>query len=175
MSDFNFSELIGVKADTEEPQTYEQSKASASITDFYKILDSIFENNDNFSKVLDNDKKKHFFNFQRQISIKHLKQVSFFNKNGINEVEVINCYHRIFRYQYGKKPDWLYTPREKSDKEKLKDKLKDFDKSVIIDFLNNNQMSMKDLRFRLEMYEEDTIQKLKSFQMHINGKDTIKK
>ena len=140
--------------------------------DLFKFVDCLFDVNQ-YKNVTNQDKKSNFFMVQRFMSIKFPLEADFLNVIGINEIHVMDHWHRVLTKKYHSKPGWIYTKSQK--KEKIKNKIDSIDKETISIYLKLKKMDRRDFDFKLLINQDDLVEELKKLEVSIkNNSDFFK-
>jgi hypothetical protein len=121
------------------------------IFDFIKIL---FENPKEYTKIKRYEKAKFYFITSRFMSIMYPIQANMFNVVGIDGPGVLDYWHENMSRLYKKVPSWIYV---KTAKKKKEEKLRMPSVEATKMYLNNLDMSLKDLKQAVKFFGEDAL------------------
>ena len=132
--------------------------------DFVKIS---FSKKEDYEKLKAYEKSKHFFMFNRFMSIKWPNNANLFNHFKIQPDRVLD-YWRSKTKQAGSTPKWIYT----STKSKKKDKgVKTPNEETIKEYLALKNIARKDFESAVSMFGEKTYEPIFKYQ---KMKDSLK-
>ena len=138
-----------------------------NVTKLFDYIKVFFENQEEYNKINDLQKAKHYFMLNRFMSIKYPIQALGFSNMRINGSAVSDCWH-IVANQYKRVPGWIFT-KTKSQTSKVAQYEPDDD--VLAFYLKRTMLSDKDYTFLKKMYPEELKVELKALekQMKTSG------
>ena len=134
--------------------------------ELFPFIDSLFDKKV-YATVPDSVKRKHFFMAQRFISIKFPEQVDFYNHVNINQVAVMDFWHRWLNIKYKSKPKWMYTKSVKKKSkvtDKVAEKLAKIKITTVKYYMKFHECSQDDFDFRAEIFPDGLLDELKKIE-----------
>lgn len=121
----------------------------------FDIINFIFTNDEEFSKLSDMILDQNFFIINRVFSIKYPLQAQAFNTSGISTANVIKCWKNFLNMKEGKGrvPYWCYTKGTKRAQEQKdsKSEIKSSDIKTYAEFYN---ISLRDTKVYADICPE---------------------
>lgn len=133
--------------------------------ELFDFIDVLFSKK-KYPQVPDSVKKKHFFMTHRFLSIKFPEQANFYNKVQINQVAVLDFWHKWLSSRYSKKPGWIYTKSTKKKKvdDKMAKKLGKIKTTTVNYFMKVKELCKDDYDFMIEIFPEEILAELKKVE-----------
>lgn len=123
--------------------------------DFTQIVDFIFKNRNNYSKLTDEDKKKFFFIINRKFSCQFPHQANFLNSKFIDKDSALDVWFNYLN-KMTNIPSWYWT---KYEKEKKHNKFSNKDIEIFKKY--NEHFNERDLEYILKYFEEEVKEEIK--------------
>lgn len=124
----------------------------------FNFIKVFFTDKNEYDKIDDNIKGRHFFMINRFMSITQPIRSDFFNFIGINQKECVDFWQNFMSLKYKKVPEWIYIKTSNKGKKtssiKDKDKL-DFNKELIKQYCIKNNISYKDFYSAIELFSNN--------------------
>lgn len=124
--------------------------------DFIQIVDCIFKNKNNYSKITDEDKINSFYIINKKFSIGKPEIANFFNNKHIDKASALDMWFLVFK-NTNKIPNWYWIKKTDKNKQKIKD-ISNQDKEMIMKYYDLNE---NDFEFLYKHYKEDVDNKIK--------------
>ena len=128
--------------------------------DFTNVVDSIFKNKNQYSKLTDEDKRKFFWIINRKFGVRYIKQSQFLNTRFIDKESCMDIWYLFFKNARAI-PSWYWA---KSKKKIKNSKIPSSDRKLL---LENTNLNDNDIEFMIEYYIDDLqyeIKKLKRLE-----------
>lgn len=137
--------------------------------ELFDFIGTLFDQQ-KYATVPDSVKKKWFFMVQRFVSIKYPLEADHFNKNGINQVVVMDFWASFLSRSYTRQPKWLFT-KANSKKADITDKTQvaiGKIKTTTVDYyLHVKKMDRRDFEFLKSIEPEYVLGQLKMLESAI--------
>lgn len=134
----------------------------------YDIINMMFTDHEEFSKLTDVILEKNFFIINRAFAIKYPLQASMFNNTDINKASVIKywAYFLSNKEGYGKVPYFIYTKgaKKSNDIKITKTNKINIDKNIIQEYCKRYHISIKDYNTLLNMFNSELIDDINKFK-----------
>jgi hypothetical protein len=118
--------------------------------DFVKIM---FTKRDQFDKIKNHNKKRHYFMINRFFAIKFPGNANMFNINGINGAAVVESWSLV-AMRFKSVPSWWYTKTKKANTT-AKDKYTPSEQAVQI-YMQKNEIGSREFK-ELEHFAKDSL------------------
>lgn len=131
--------------------------------ELFDFINVIFNNPEEYSKIPNGEKRKHFFMVNRRFAIQFPLQANVLQLNGISQEYVMDFWQTFMRQQYKKTPSWLYIKGVKKSVE-VKEKKQNISNKVIQEYAKFNNIQEKTVKDALEIFYDDMLKELKEFE-----------
>jgi len=129
----------------------------------FETLNALFSNKEYINNLTKESIKQNIFMINRRIAIKYPLQAQVFNNNKINSYDVLKFWSD-FLYTGQRPPGWIYTAGAVKSQAK-KDSKKEISASLIKQYCNYYNYSLKDIEACMKFYPEETIKEIKDFEI----------
>lgn len=117
-------------------------KTNSKDIDLFDFIKILFTKPNEYNKLNNYIKMKHFFMVNRFMSIQFPMEAQAFNINGISQAYVMDCW-QLVATKYGKVPGWIYTKLSKGAKNKPPYEAKP---DAVEMYLSLNEISMREYK-----------------------------
>jgi len=130
--------------------------------DFIKLM---FNKNE-YDKIPNHTKSKHFFMINRFCAIKFPIQANHLQHLNINPSEVIDYWQKTLSNLYSKTPNWMYI-KSKAKRQKIKDKY--ISEEVLKKYCNEFNTNKREVNDAIEIFGDKMIEELKNYEKIIKS------
>jgi len=125
-----------------------------------EIMDALFGNPAYIENMTPQQATQNLFMVLRRIAIQYPTQANMFNDGKCNAKDVLLFFSSYFYNPSGNKPRWIYASGAKKEQEK-KDIKATITKADIRDYVDHEEISMKDFDSALRLFPEETVNDVK--------------
>lgn len=144
---------------------------------FFDDIKLMFSNPSEFSKKTNYEKSKNFFMINRTFAIKHPEIADAFNKMGIDNGSVVQCWCNLLSPIYKVQPRWIWQTMNDVKKRKKKEETKKpkFSDDAVSMYCKMNMMSRRDFDMMYKMFPEETNEEMVDYENYVNASFEKKK
>lgn len=166
-------ELKSISLDDEyvEPEQQEEEVQSTKIGPF-DIINALFTNKDFIWELTDSTASQNIFMVNRRMAINFPMEASFFNKSGVNALDVLKFW-ADFLYNGSRAPRWVYTKSEIAKQKKSADDY-GLTREMKQKYADRNWLSMKDVEAMMRFFPDEAVVLIKEndeLDKILNGKE----
>lgn len=128
----------------------------------FDTLNALFTNKDYINNLTAESIRQNIFMINRRLAINYPLQVQVFNNSKVNAVDELRFWSD-FLYNSGRPPKWIYTAGAAKSQAKKESK-NNISTSLIKEYCNYYNLSIKDVQSALRFYREETEKDIFEFE-----------
>lgn len=136
-----------------------------NLFDFIKMM--FTSSDDDFDKISNDVKTRHYFMVNRFMSIKYPLQAAMFTQMYTSPSAVIDSWRALAK-QFNRVPGWIYTKTKSAIKQKAKYKANE---EALNMYIKINEIGSRDYESAINLFEVDVVKTLKSLEKMIKTID----
>ena len=137
------------------------------MAELFELTDILFSKPQEYHKVTQGDKKKHFFMINRRMSINFPLQAQLLQHIRINDAAVIDFWQAFLSKQYSKTPGWMFVKGVKKSNEE-KEKTVNIKESALKEYASYFGYDLKSVKEAAIIFPEEFKKEINNFEKIMN-------